>query len=211
MRGLSSQQHWDAVYRNRVPELVSWYQEYPALSLSFVAATGLGSDASVVDVGGGCSRLTDCLLDEGFTNLTVLDLSSVAIGYGCERLGDRADEVTWIEGDVLRQRFDATFDLWHDRAVLHFLVDPADQDRYVERLNAAVSIGGHVIIATFALDGPDKCSGLPVQRYGPEALSRTLGHEFEAVDFQHETHHTPTGATQQFLYGHFQRRNKHTS
>ena len=207
---MSSQQHWDAVHRNRVPELVTWYQEHPALSLSFVAATGLGSDASVVDVGGGCSRFTDCLLDEGFTNLTVLDLSSVAIGYGCQRLGDRADEVTWIEGDVLRHRFDTTFDVWHDRAVFHFLVDPADQDRYVERLNATVPIGGHVIIATFALDGPDKCSGLPVQRYGPEALSRTLGHEFEAVDFQHETHHTPTGATQQFLYGHFQRRTEHT-
>ena len=204
--GLSLEQHWDAVYRDRVPELVTWHQDNPALSLSLIAATGLGTDASVVDVGGGCSRLADCLLEEGFTNLTVLDVSSVALGYGRQRLGNRADDVTWIEADVLQHHFDAAFDLWHDRAVFHFLVDPADQDRYVERLTDAVPSGGHVIISTFALDGPDRCSGLPVQRYGPEDLSRALGDKFEAADFQHETHHTPTGATQQFLYARFQRR-----
>jgi SAM-dependent methyltransferase len=203
---LSSQQHWEAVYRGRAPELVTWYQEHPALSLSFIAATGLGSGAGVVDVGGGCSLLTDYLIDQGYTNITVLDLSSIAMGYARQRLGDRAEEVTWIEGDVLEYRFHTTFDVWHDRAVFHFLTDPADQERYVDSLNDAVPIGGHVIIATFGLDGPETCSGLPVQRYGPEMLRQTLGPGFETVGFQTEIHHAPTGVAQQFLYGHFQRR-----
>jgi SAM-dependent methyltransferase len=203
---LSSQQHWEALYRDRAPELVTWYQEHPALSLSFVAATGLGSGAAVVDVGGGCSLLTDYLIEQGYTNITVLDLSSIAMGYARQRLGDRAEEVTWIEGDVLEYRFDTTFDVWHDRAVFHFLTDPADQERYVDSLSDAVPTGGHVIIATFGLAGPETCSGLPVQRYGPEALSQALGPGFETVGFRTEMHHAPTGVTQQFLYGHFQRR-----
>jgi SAM-dependent methyltransferase len=199
------QQHWEAVHRDRVPELLTWYQAHPEISLSFIAATGLGSDAAIVDVGGGSSRLVDHLLDRGYANLTVLDLSSIATGYARQRLGDRADDVTWVEEDVLHHRFDTTFDVWHDRAVFHFLTDPDDQQRYVARLCDAVPIGGHVIIATFGLDGPETCSGLPVQRYGPDALSQTLGADFGLVGFQDETHHTPTGATQQFLYGHFRR------
>jgi SAM-dependent methyltransferase len=202
----SQQQHWQAVYRDRPPESVTWYQERPALSLSFIEASGIGSDAAVVDIGGGCSLLVDHLLDVGYTNLTVLDLSSTAMRYARQRLGDSARKVTWIEADVLEYRFDTTFDVWHDRAVFHFLTVPVDRERYVARLGDAVPIGGQVIIATFGLDGPERCSGLPVQRYGPETLSQTLGDDFEMVGIQHETHHTPTGATQQFLYGHFQRR-----
>ena len=202
----SHQQHWEATYRDHLPESVTWYQERPALSLSLIEATGIGSDAAVVDVGGGCSRLVDHLLDEGYTNLTVLDLSPTAIRYARQRLGGSASKVTWIEADVLEYRFDTTFDLWHDRAVFHFLTDPVDRERYVAHLSDAVPIGGQIIIATFGLDGPERCSGLPVQRYGPETLSQTLGDDFEVLGFQQETHHTPTGATQQFLYGHFQRR-----
>ncbi len=205
----SQQQHWEAVYRDRVPELVTWYQAHPGLSLSFIAATGLGSDAAVLDVGGGSSRLVDYLLSRGYANLTVLDLSSIAIGYARQRLGDRADDVTWVEEDVLDHRFETTFKVWHDRAVFHFLTDPADQQRYVSRLSDAIPIGGHVIIATFGLDGPETCSGLPVQRYGPEGLSQALGADYGSVRFQVETHHTPTGATQQFLYGHFRRLSRH--
>ncbi|MCL1600783.1 MAG: class I SAM-dependent methyltransferase [Actinomycetia bacterium] len=201
----SRQEHWDAVYRGRVPELVTWHQAHPELSLSFIAAAGLGSDAAIVDVGGGSSELVDHLLGQGYTNLTVLDLSSLATGYARRRLGDRAEGVTWLEEDVLEYRFDSTFALWHDRAVFHFLTDPADQQQYVARLTDAVAIGGHVVIATFGLDGPETCSGLPVQRYGREALSEALGGAFGPVDFQNETHVTPTGATQEFSYGHFQR------
>lgn len=208
---LSSQQHWDDVYQGRAPELMTWHQANPALSLSFVAASGLGPDAAIVDVGGGSSLLVDHLLDQGYTNLTVIDLSSIATGYAHQRLGDRADKVTWVEEDILKHRFETTFDVWHDRAVFHFLIDPADRERYVARLSDAVPIGGHVIVATFGLDGPAMCSGLAVQRYGPESLSQTLGPDFEAVNFEEETHHTPTGTTQQFLYGHFQRRSGRTN
>jgi SAM-dependent methyltransferase len=205
----SRQEHWEAVYRGRVPELVTWYQAHPELSLSFIAAAGLGSDAAIVDVGGGSSELVDHLLGQGYTNLTVLDVSSVATGYARRRLGDRADDVTWVEEDVLEYRFDTMFDLWHDRAVFHFLTDPTDQQRYIARLTDAVAIGGHVIIATFGLDGPETCSGLPVQRYGRETLSEALGTAFSPVRFQDETHLTPTGKTQEFLYGYFQRLSHH--
>jgi SAM-dependent methyltransferase len=202
---MSSREHWETVHRYRVPELLTWYQEEPALSLSLIAASGVESDAAVVDVGGGSSRLVDHLLDRGYTNVTVLDVSSTALQYTRERLADRADEVTFIEGDVLDHRFDSMIDFWHDRAVFHFLTEPADQTRYMERLNATVAADGHVIIATFGLDGPERCSGLRVQRYGPETLGQALGTSFEPVGFHTETHITPTDATQAFLYGHFRR------
>jgi len=203
---LSSRKHWEAVYRDRVPELVTWYQAQPALSLSLIAASGVEPDGgAVVDVGGGSSRLVDYLVDRGYTNVTVLDVSPTALGYARRRLGDRADKVKFVEGDVLEHRFDSTVGVWHDRAVFHFLTVRADRERYVARLSHAIAPGGHVIIATFALDGPEQCSGLPVQRYGPETLAHALGARFESVDSRSETHITPTGTTQQFLYGHFQR------
>lgn len=190
---------------------MTWYQERPTLSLSLVAATGFGADAAVVDVGGGSSRLVDHLLDRGYTDVTVFDLPSTHWHTPRRRLGDRAGEVTWIVGDVLEHRFDPTIDVWHDRAVFHFLTEPADRERYVHRLDHAVAPGGHVIVATLGLNGPDRCSGLPEQRYGPETLSQTLATGFEPVGFQNETHLAPTGATQPFLYGHFQRRSNRTT
>ena len=202
---MSSREHWETVYRDRAPESLTWHQSEPVLSLSLIAASGVESDAAVVDVGGGSSRLVDHLLDRGYTNVTVLDVSFTALRYARERLADRADEATFIEGDVLEHRFDSTIDFWHDRAVFHFLTEPADQTRYVERLNMTIAADGHVIIATFGLDGPEWCSGLRVQRYGPETLSQALGTSFEPVGFHTETHITPTGATQAFQYGHFRR------
>jgi SAM-dependent methyltransferase len=202
---MSSREHWETVYRDRVPELLTWYQAEPVLSLSLIAASRVELDATVVDVGGGSSRLVDHLLERGYTNVTVLDVSSTALRYARDRLADRADEVTFIEGDVLEHRFDSTIGFWHDRAVFHFLTEPADQTRYMERLNTTIAADGHVIIATFGLDGPERCSGLRVQRYGPETLSQALGTSFEPVGFHAETHITPTGATQAFLYGHFRR------
>jgi SAM-dependent methyltransferase len=202
---MSSREHWETVHRDRVPELLTWYQEEPMLSLSLIAASGVESDAAVVDVGGGSSQLVDHLLERGYTNVTVLDVSSTALQYTRDRLADRADEVTFIEGDVLEHRFDSTIGFWHDRAVFHFLTEPADQSRYMERLNTSIAADGHIIIATFGLDGPEQCSGLRVQRYGPETLSQALGTSFEPVGFHTETHTTPTDATQAFLYGHFRR------
>ena len=200
---MSSQQHWEAVYRDRAPELVTWYQEHPALSLSFIAATGLGSGAGVVDVGGGCSLLTDYLIDQGYTNITVLDLSSIAMGYARQRLGDRAEEVTWIEGDVLEYRFDTTFDVWHDRAVFHFLTDPADRALYRETLERTLKPDGRVVIATFAVGGPSRCSGLEIVQYDRSGLSSELGSSFELIEMVPELHVTPTGAEQAFNFFHF--------
>jgi SAM-dependent methyltransferase len=202
---MSSREHWETVYRDRVPELLTWYQAEPALSLSLIAASRVEPDAAVLDVGGGSSRLVDHLLERGDTNVTVLDISPTALRYARDRLADRADEATFIEGDVLEHRFDSTIEFWHDRAVFHFLTEPADQTRYVERLNTTIAANGHVVIAAFGLDGPEQCSGLPVQRYRPETLSQTLGTTFEPVGFDTETHITPTGGTQAFLYGHFRR------
>jgi SAM-dependent methyltransferase len=202
---MSSREHWETVYRDRVPELLTWYQAESALSLSLIAASKPEPDAAVVDVGGGSSRLVDQLLERGYTNVTVLDVSPTALRYARDRLADRADEATFIEGDVLEHHFDSTIGFWHDRAVFHFLTDPADQTRYMERLNTAIAADGHVVIATFGLDGPERCSGLRVQRYEPETLSQALGTSFEPVGFDTETHITPTGATQAFLYGHFRR------
>lgn len=202
---MSSREHWERVYRDRVPELLTWYQAEPVLSLSLVVASGADSDAVIVDVGGGSSRLVDHLLERGYANVAVLDVSATALEFARDRLAERADEAVFIEGDVLEHSFSSMIDVWHDRAVFHFLTEPADQARYRERLEESVAIAGHVVIATFGLDGPERCSGLQVQRYGPDTLSRALGTSFEPVTFDTEMHITPTGATQAFLYGHFQR------
>jgi trans-aconitate methyltransferase len=164
-----------------------------------------------VNIGGGSSVLVDRLLDEGYSDVTVLDVSATALALAQERLGSRSTSVTWIEADVIEHSFDRTFEVWHDRAVLHFLTDTASQNRYVDRLREAVAPGGYVIIAAFAPDGPETCSGLPVKRYSFDSLSHTLGVGFEAIGFEHETHRTPGGSEQQFLYGHFQRRSSQAS
>lgn len=199
------QDHWETVYRRRGPDEVSWHQENPARSLELIARSGVRVDAPLIDVGGGSSRLVDGLVDRGYTNLSVLDLSATALAYARERLGSRAGVVDWIEADVTEYPFEGSFDIWHDRAVFHFLVEPTDRSRYAGQLRSAVRPGGHVIIATFSLDGPEACSGLPVQRYSPESMSLALGPGFEALSFAEEAHLTPTAATQHFLYGHFLR------
>jgi SAM-dependent methyltransferase len=198
----TSQEHWEAVYRRRGPDEVSWHQENPSRSLQLIERTGVGLDEPIIDVGGGSSRLVDGLVDRDYTKVTVLDLSATALAYAQERLAGRAALVNWVESDITEHGFDTSFALWHDRAVFHFLVDPDDRRRYADRLQAAVRPGGHVILATFSLDGPERCSGLPVQRYSPESMSLALGPGFEPVSFEEEAHRTPTGATQHFLYGH---------
>jgi 2-polyprenyl-3-methyl-5-hydroxy-6-metoxy-1,4-benzoquinol methylase len=174
--------------------------------LILIEETGVPAEAPIVDIGGGASRLVDHLVDLGYTNLTVLDLAPAALSHAQTRLGIRSREVVWIDADVLEHHFDQRVAVWHDRAVFHFLMDPDDRARYVGQLEAAVMPGGHVIIATFSPDGPEMCSGLPVQRHSPESLAQVLGAEFVPVDFQEEAHHTPSGGTQHFLYGRFQRR-----
>lgn len=197
--------HWDSVYASRSPEEVSWHQARPEISLAFIGRTGAGVGARIVDVGGGASRLVDALLDQGFRRLTVLDVSAEALARARERLGERAALVDWVVADVTRWSPPATFDLWHDRAVFHFLVDAGDRRAYVERLGAAVHAGGHVVIATFASDGPERCSGLPVARYEPETLAAELGAGFRLVEGAHEEHLTPGGKVQRFQFSRFLR------
>lgn len=197
--------HWDAVYGNTTPDHVSWYQADPEPSRRLIREA-VPAAASIIDVGGGASTLVDALLASGFRHLTVLDLSGVALTAARRRLGSAAAAVTWIEGDVLEVSLpNEGFDLWHDRAVFHFLTETSDRQRYISRLRQTVSSGGHVLIAAFALDGPSRCSGLNVARYSPEALSAELGPEFHLVTSMRQDHQTPAGVTQAFTYCLFRR------
>lgn len=198
--------HWRAVYVERDPTTVSWYQENPARSLILIEATGVDDAAPIIDVGGGSSRLVDRLLDIGFQDVTVIDLAEQALRNARERLGDRAGAVTWIVADVLTHAFERPYEVWHDRAAFHFLTDPAERARYAEQAGAAVLPGGHLVIAGFGLDGPERCSGLPVQRHDTDSLTSCFAAAFEPVEFQEEAHHTPGGDIQHYLYGRFRRR-----
>ena len=198
---MDRKQLWEQVYTAKPSDSVSWFQEHADLSLRLIHNTGLGKDAAIIDVGGGASTLVDGLVADGYTDLTVLDLSSAAIAVAKQRLGKRSDAIHWMEGDITRAEFPIhRFDIWHDRAVFHFLTDPKDRHAYVERVMKAVKPDGHVIVATFAEDGPDKCSGLPVMRYNHEALHDEFGDSFLLVGHEKEAHHTPAGAVQQFVY-----------
>jgi SAM-dependent methyltransferase len=200
------QAHWEEVYTSSEETSVSWFQHDPALSLDLIAQARPAKDTDIIDVGGGASRLADGLLTRDFRHVTVLDISQSALDLSCLRLGRRASEVQWIAADVREWPPSRCFDIWHDRATFHFLVDPADRAAYVARLNEALRPGGHAIIATFAEDGPDTCSGLPVKRYDAQALSRELGEAFALVESRRHDHVTPANATQRFRFSLFQKR-----
>ena len=197
--------HWERIWGDRGPDQMSWHQEDPATSVRLTVATGVPRDAAIVDIGGGASRFVDRLLEHGFTDLTVLDVSPTALAYARTRLAARAGGVVWVEADVTTHDLGRPMAVWHDRAVFHFLTEPVDRAAYAARLAATVVGGGHVIVAAFSPDGPDHCSGLPVVRYAGDALAEALGPGFEPVGFTTEVHRTPGGATQHFLYGHFLR------
>ncbi|WP_187435494.1 class I SAM-dependent methyltransferase [Bradyrhizobium cytisi] len=198
--------HWQNVYATKGEAEVSWFQDNPAISLEMIRAASPNHDAAIIDIGGGASRLVDALLQDGQHNLAVLDLSANALDTAKKRIGAAASTVDWIVADVTAWRPAKIWDVWHDRAAFHFLTDPHDRAAYVERLRSAVVPGGHVIIATFAPDGPEKCSGLPVQRHDSTSLSAELGPEFELVETRNETHHTPWHSTQAFQFSRFRRR-----
>ncbi|MCR4290024.1 MAG: class I SAM-dependent methyltransferase [Candidatus Scalindua sp.] len=197
--------HWENVYGQKRPVEVSWYQVGPTVSLKLIASTEIDHAAKIIDVGGGTSVLVDKLLDQGFRNVTVLDISSKAIHYVQERLGRRAENVCWIEADVTEFKSSSQYDLWHDRAVFHFLTDTEDRTRYVRRLKETVKPGGHIVIAAFAIDGPPKCSGLDVERYSPEKMKNELGESFELVNSVSEVHITPWNKDQKFIYCYFKK------
>lgn len=198
--------HWQNVYAAKGEAEVSWFQNSPAISLEMIRAANPDRNAAIIDIGGGESRLVDALLQDGYRDLAVLDLSTNALDVVKRRIGTAASTVDWIVADVTTWQPAKTYDVWHDRAAFHFLTDPWDRAAYVERLRSAIAAGGHVIIATFAPDGPEKCSGLPVQRHDSASLSGELGPEFELVEARSEMHQTPWHSTQAFQFSRFRRR-----
>ncbi len=205
MSDLDRKAHWENVYTTKDEQAVSWFQERPDISLDLIRATGVDASASIIDIGGGASRLVDALNEEGFTSITVLDLSERALVTSKARLGARGAQVRWLVADVTTWEPSQIYDVWHDRAALHFLTDPKDQAAYAEAVFKAVRLGGHAIIGTFATDGPERCSGLPVIRYEAATLSELLGSSFELVESRRHDHLTPGGATQKFQFSRFRR------
>lgn len=197
--------HWNKVYAAKGEREVSWFESSPAMSLRMIEAAGLTRETCVIDVGGGESRLIDHLVTRGLTCLAVLDVSEVALGRAQARLGDAAAGVTWIASDVTAEWSVKPMDIWHDRAVFHFLIEEDDRRRYRQRLSRTLKAGGSAIIATFALDGPESCSGLPVSRYSPESLAAELGSEFRLIESLPYVHRTPWETTQSFQYSRFER------
>ncbi len=199
--------HWEDVYRTTAAEELGWYQVKPAMSLSLIESTRVAKSGRLIDVGGGDSTLADHLLQHGFEHITVLDLSSAALERAKLRLGERANQVTWIESDVTDFRSSTMYDVWHDRAVFHFLTEEEDRARYLESMTRALRPQGHVIMATFAYEAPATCSGLPVVRYSPQFLGIAIGKNYEFVESVEQLHRTPGGHTQPFIYCRFKKRN----
>lgn len=197
--------HWDRIWRERPADQVSWFEEQPRRSLHLIRHAA-SVDASVIDVGGGASALVDELIASGFEDVTVLDISDAALALTRLRLGVAAERVTWLVGDVLAESFDRTFDVWHDRAVFHFLVEPRSRDEYVDQAARAVASGGYMILGTFGPAGPSTCSGLPVQRYDETSISAAFAADFEMCSYSEEIHVTPAGAEQQFAFALLERR-----
>ncbi len=202
----SRRAHWESVYTEKGEDEVSWFQETPAPSLELIAQVGAIPASAIIDVGGGASRLVDDLIDRGFEDVTVLDLSEAALAAAEARLGSYAAQVHWIVADATVWEPQSSYDIWHDRAAFHFLTEERDRAAYVARLERGLKIGGYAIIATFALDGPERCSGLPIVRYDPASLGQTLGRGFHLVDSRRHAHATPWGADQSFQFSVFCRR-----
>jgi SAM-dependent methyltransferase len=193
--------HWQDVYERKQPDEVSWFRPHLELSLGFLREAGLPGDARIVDVGGGASTFVDDLLDDGRSNLAVIDIAPAALAAARARLGERGDGVDWIVGDVTGPLLpEASVDFWHDRAVFHFLVDDEARAAYVRQVDRAVRPGGHVLVATFGLDGPERCSGLPVTRYDAPGIHGVFGAGFERIGQAEEVHDTPWGSQQAFVY-----------
>jgi SAM-dependent methyltransferase len=201
---MGTQSHWEHIYQTKTPLETSWYAPHLQISLAWLLQAAPDRSASIIDVGGGESTLVDDLISAGYRALTVLDLSQAALQKSQRRLGDAARHVTWIAGDVTDLALPAHVnDLWHDRAVFHFLTQPEQRAAYARNLAASLKDGGQVIMATFGPQGPQKCSGLPTQRYDAESLQRELGPQFRILRHTTIDHQTPFGTAQQFLYCHF--------
>ena len=202
---LDAKKHWEELYHSTSPGKVSWYQENPATSLDFIEKTGLPKEAPILDVGSGASTLVDQLLLRGYRNLALLDVSTKALLLTRQRLGGKATGVAWHHGDVTRYSLPEQYSLWHDRAAFHFLVDPSDRRAYVTSLRQGLRPQGHLILATFAVGGPTKCSGLDVAQYDTQKITTELGQDFRLIETLEELHQTPAGVEQLFSYFWFTR------
>ena len=206
MVAIDRKAHWENVYQTKGETGVSWYQSDPRLSLELIRSVAPSAGGRIIDVGGGASHLVDRLLDLPFDRVAVLDISDTALRMSRSRLGERAERVRWFTADVTEAPELGTFDIWHDRAVFHFLTDPADRARYLAHLHDILKVNGTLIMATFALDGPHTCSGLPVVRYSPETLAGVLGDQFTLLEARRHVHRTPWDSEQAFQYSRFVRR-----
>ena len=196
--------HWDKVYTTRAPDRVGWYKPRLDTSLAWIQSLELDGNSPIIDVGGGASTLVDDLLHAGFLDLTILDIAGSALELSKARLGEQAGKVDWIVADITAATLPADrFTLWHDRAVLHFLTEAGDQQRYVEQLVSALRPGGYLLIGAFAPEAPPTCSGLPVQRYDVDRMAETLGDRFELLRHRKEMHVTPGGVEQMYQYALF--------
>ena len=201
----SRQAHWNEVYATKPADKVSWFQARAEMSMRLIAAAGASEESAIIDIGGGASVLIDQLVDAGFGDVTVLDISERALRLTKDRLGSHAGEVHWIVSDVLAWTPARSYDVWHDRAVFHFLTDESERRAYRAVLTKGLRKGGTLILSTFADDGPERCSGLPVHRWSADALARELGSEFRLSESLREDHRTPGGAVQPFTWARFER------
>lgn len=198
---MQKKDHWETVYESKAAQSVSWYQPHASMSLSWIAKAGLSADRCIIDVGGGASTLVDDLIGLGYQHVTVLDISRAALEATRRRLGNAAETVRWIEGDITQVDLEANaYDLWHDRAVFHFLTAAKERRAYVAQVTRSLKSGGHLVIATFGPQGPTQCSGLPVMRYAAQELHAQFGDGFRLLEHADEVHATPGGAMQQFIY-----------
>jgi ubiquinone/menaquinone biosynthesis C-methylase UbiE len=198
---MNKKSHWENVYQTKGVDQVSWYREHLDNSLQMILQTNVEKDAAIIDVGGGSSTLVDDLLNAGFIDVSVLDISAKALKNSKNRLGKENESVDWIEADITEVVLpENQYDVWHDRAVFHFLTAENDRRKYVESVKKSLKIGGHIIIASFGLNGPKKCSGLDIVRYSPDSMHSEFGKSFDLVKSISETHETPFDTTQEFIY-----------
>jgi len=199
-----TKQHWENVYKTKTPDQVSWTQEIPKTSLDFINSFQLSKEASIIDIGGGDSHLVDFLLEQGYTNITVLDISGKALERAKKRLGKKENMVTWIESNVIDFNPEKTYDIWHDRAAFHFLTSQDQISSYISLTNRHVE--KHLIIGTFSVNGPQKCSGLEINQYSKNKMSSIFNKGFEKTKCLEEIHHTPFNTTQNFIFCSFKKR-----
>jgi len=197
--------HWENIYRTKRENEFSWFQEYPAISMEFIQSFQIPPDTKILDVGGGDSRLADSLLALGYRNISVLDISEKAIERAKKRMETKAEKINWIIGDITELKTDIKFDLWHDRAVFHFLTDPNEAGKYLSVARKEMKPGGYLVIGTFSEKGPKKCSGLPVKQYSDKSLSAFFANGFSRINCKEQNHITPSASTQNFLFCSFRK------